>query len=133
MTSPIHCVFRVFMCWHDSDFLRATMHLMPHISRGIKQHSYSFLQGFLGIPIDLVERAVAELEGDLEAAVDSLLARAERQSEQETVTPTQTHAHLNYHHQQTPPQQNGHTLWQNTPPPPGKPMLIRSDQAQASS
>ena len=94
------------------------------MSRGCRQHPYSFLQGFLGLQIDLVERAVADLEGDLEAAVDSLLARAERQPEQETVTPMQTHAHLNSLHQQTPPQQNGHALWQNTPPPPGKPVSI---------
>ena len=85
------------------------------------QNSAARLQGFLGLPMDVVERAVADTDGDLEAAVDSLLERAERQPDQEAVTPKQNHLQLNHHRQQLPPQQNGHPPWQSTPQPPGKP------------
>ena len=71
--------------------------------------------------MDVVERAVADMDGDLEAAVDSLLERAERQPDEEAVTPKQNYLQLNHHHQQLLPQQNGHPPWQSTPPPPGKP------------
>lgn len=79
------------------------------------------MQDFLGLPMDKVERAVADADGDLEAAVDSLLERAERQPDQEVVTPKQTYLQHNNHHQQGPPQQNGHSPWQSTPTPPGRP------------
>ena len=85
------------------------------------QHRAASLQGFLGLPMDVVERAVADMDGDLEAAVDSLLERAERQPDEEAVTPKQNYLQLNHHHQQLLPQQNGHPPWQSTPPPSGKP------------
>ena len=80
------------------------------------------MQGFLGLPMDVVERAVADSDGDLEAAVSSLLERAERAPEPEVVTPKQAYLQLNNHHQHAPTQQNGHSPWQSTPTRPGKPM-----------
>ena len=64
---------------------------------------------------------MADADGDLEAAVDSLLERAERPPEQEVVTPKQAYLQLNNHHHHAPPQQNGHSPWQSTPTQPGKP------------
>ena len=74
-------------------------------------------QGFLGLPMDIVERAVADCEGDLEMAVNALLERPEQQK---APTPKQAQSHFSSSHHQTPPQQNGHSPWQDTPTPPGK-------------
>ncbi len=84
-------------------------------------NTHGAMQGFLGLPMDVVERAVADADGDIEAAVDSLLERAERPPEQEVVTPKQAYLQLNNHHQHALPQQNGHPPWQSTPTRPGKP------------
>ena len=88
-----------------------------------ERHDTIPLQDFLGLPMDIVERAVADADGDLEAAVDSLLEQAERQPDQEVVTPKQTYLQLSSHHQQGPPQQNGHSPWQSTPTQPGRPPI----------
>lgn len=76
------------------------------------------MQGFLGLPLDVIEQAVAESEGDLESAVDSLLQQAERQPD--PATPKQR---LPQPQQQQPKhvpfQQNGHSPWQDTPTPSG--------------
>ena len=79
------------------------------------------MQGFLGLPMDVVERAVADCEGDLEAAVNALLERPEQQR---ALTPKQSQSHSSTSHHQTTPQQNGHSPWQDTPLPPGMLSLI---------
>ena len=76
------------------------------------------MQEFLGLPIDDIEQAVADSEGDLEAAVDSLLQQAHCQPN--PATPKQG---LPQPQQQQPEhlplQQNGHSPWQDTPTPSG--------------
>ena len=77
------------------------------------------MQGFLGLPMDVIEQAVADSDGDLEAAVDSLLQQAERQHD--PATPKQS---LPQPQQQqsrhVPLPQNGHSPWQDTPTPSGR-------------
>ena len=79
---------------------------------------HGFMQGFLGLPLDVIEQAVADSEGDLGSAVDSLLQQAERQPD--PATPKQR---LPQPQQQQPKhvplQQNGHSPWHDTPTPPG--------------
>ena len=79
------------------------------------------MQGFLGLPMDVIEQAVADSEGDLEAAVDSLLQQAERQPD--PATPKQGQPQPQTQQQQSkhvPLQQNGHLPWQDTPTPSGR-------------
>ena len=89
---------------------------IKYSSERMVQHG--FMQGFLGLPLDVIEQAVADSEGDLEAAVNSLLQQAERQPD--PATPKQG---LPQPQQQQPKhvplQQNGHSPWQDTPTPSG--------------